>query len=75
MALIRIFRTREQAEFAQKILKDGGIPTEIEEDQFHGVPIQKFGVPARFRLTTSLEYYEKAALYLVNKMKKLQLKG
>lgn len=50
MICIRFFKTREEAELAKEILEEGGIFAEISEDKFNNVPIQEFGVPARFRL-------------------------
>ena len=70
MVLIRIFRTRRQAEAARKILEQGGIYTTISEDKFEGVPIQKYGVPARFRLNAaSKNDWEKAATFLAKRLK------
>ena len=68
MALVRIFDTR--AEAAQKVLKVGGIDSVITEDKFAGVPIQKFGVRARFRLFVADVDYIKTAKYLAGKLKK-----
>lgn len=70
MVWIRIFRTRKEAEWAQKILKRGGFETTISEDKLFGIPIQKFGVPARFRLLIEREDLEKAAEFLAKKLKK-----
>ena len=71
MPWIRIFKTRIEAEKAQKILAEGGIESQISEDDFEGVPIIKYGVPARFKLNvrTTAEYY-KAAEFLANIIKK-----
>jgi hypothetical protein len=70
MALIRIFKTREEAEFAKKILEEGKISAEVKEDKFNGVPIQKFGVRARFRLIVADKDYFKSAAFLAGKLKK-----
>lgn len=71
MPWIRIFKTRGQAERAQKLLKDGGIESFISEDDFEGVPIIKYGVPARFRLNVKTrEEYFAAAEYLSKLLKK-----
>ena len=70
MVWIRIFRTRKEAEWAQKILKKGGFETTISEDKLFSIPIQRFGVPARFRLMIEREYLEKAAEFLAKKLKK-----
>lgn len=70
MVWIRIFRTRQEAEWAQKILKKGGFESWIKEDKLFGIPIQRFGVPARFRLEAAREVYEKVAEFLAQKLKK-----
>lgn len=75
MITIRIFRTREQAEFGKEILASGGIASEITEDMFHHEPIQKFGVPARFRLKVANEDFGKAAQFLAKKLKEKTLEG
>ncbi len=68
--LIRIFRTRRQAEVAKNILEECGIFATISEDKFEGVPIQRYGVPPRFRLNVvSKEDWEKAAVFLAKRMK------
>lgn len=69
MALVRIFDSREEAKRAKKILKDGGISSTVTEDKFAGIPIQKFGVPARFRLHVEDSDYIKTAKYLAGKLK------
>ena len=70
MIWIRIFRTRLEAELAQKALKLGGFRTTISEDKLFGIPIQRFGVPARFRLMVEREDFEKVAEFLAGKLKK-----
>lgn len=67
---IRIFKTREEAQLAKKILEEGGISATISEDKFNDVPIQKFGVSARFRLKVENEDLNRAALFLANKLRK-----
>lgn len=69
MTLVRIFNTRGEAEKAQKVLEKGGIKSIVSEDKLWGVPIQKFGVPARFRLHVADEDYIKTAKYLAGKLK------
>jgi len=71
MPWIRIFKNRQQAEVARGILAEGGIESAIVEEDFEGVPIIKYGVPARFRLNvkTSADYF-KAAKYLAAKLKR-----
>lgn len=70
MVWIRIFRKREDAERAQKILTEGGFKTSIVEDKLFGIPIQKFGVPARFRLMVRSQDFEKVAEFLSRKIHK-----
>ena len=69
MVWIRIFRTRKEAERAKEILKDGGFKTTISEDKLFGISIQRFGVPARFRLLIERKDLEKAAEFLAKKLK------
>ena len=70
MVWIRIFRTRREVELAQEALKEGGFKTTISEDKLFGIPIQRFGVPARFRLMIERKDLEKAAEFLAKKLKK-----
>jgi hypothetical protein len=72
---IRIFRTREQAEFGKAVLASGGIVSEITEDMFHHVQIQQFSVPARFRLKVADEDFRKAAEFLAKKLKEQKVEG
>lgn len=71
MVLVRIFKTRREAENAKKILAQGHIYASISEDKFEGVPIQKYGVPARFRLNVGdQDELNRAAQYLAKRFKK-----
>lgn len=70
MVWIRIFRTRKEAEAAREILEEGRINAWITEDKFNGVPIQKYRVPARFRLNVAEEDFSKTAKFLAGKIKK-----
>jgi hypothetical protein len=68
---IRIFKTKEEADVGKKILEEDGIFSEITEDKFNNVPIQKFGVTARFRLhVRGNKDLKRAALFLSDKLKK-----
>jgi len=67
---IRIFDTRNEAESAKKILEEGGIHTTILEDKFEGVPIQEYGVAARFRLNVEDRDFPKTTKFLADKLKK-----
>ncbi|HVZ12503.1 MAG TPA: hypothetical protein VG965_05725 [Patescibacteria group bacterium] len=70
MVWIRIFRTRIEAERAQEVLKKLGVETSISEDNFEGVPIQKYGVPARFRLNVRKEDFERVTKILKGEVDK-----
>ena len=70
MVWIRIFRTRKEAEWAKEILKKDGFKTNISEDKLFGIPIQKFGVSARFRLLIERHDLERAAEFLAKKLRK-----
>jgi hypothetical protein len=69
---IRIFKTREEAEWAKKILEEGEILATISEDKFNNTPIQKFGVPARFRLKIEDRDFPKAVRFLATKLRKAE---
>ncbi len=69
MICIRIFATRKEAKLAQKILSDGGIVAIITEDKFNGVPIQKYGVSARFRLKVEDKDFPRTAKFLKSRLK------
>jgi hypothetical protein len=73
MTLIRIFKARKEAEWAMQILKEGGIPAFVSEDTFNDVPIQEFGVTARFRVLVNDDDYFKAAAFLADKLKKSRI--
>ena len=74
MSCIRIFKTREEAQWAKKVLEEGGISTTISEDKFNNVPIQKFGVSARFRLNAA-DYKDlnRAAQFLARELRKAKM--
>jgi hypothetical protein len=74
MATVRIFKTRKEAELAKKIVEEGGFLADITEDKFNGVPIQKFGVRARFRLNVAREDYFKVANYLAKRLRESRLR-
>lgn len=69
MICIRIFKTLEEASRAKRILREGGIFAEITEDKFNNVPIQKFGVSARFRLKVESKDFIHSARFLAKKLK------
>ena len=70
MICIRIFKTREEAELAKKILQEGEIFATISEDMFNNVPIQEFGVQARFRLNVERKDFIRSARFLAAKLNK-----
>lgn len=69
MICIRIFGTREEAEWAKEALEEGGISAAISEDKFNNVPIQKFGVSARFRLNVEDKDFPRTTAFLAKKLK------
>lgn len=73
MICIRIFKTRKEAEWALKVLKEGEILGRISEDTFNNVPIQKFGVQARFRLKVSEKDFNRAVNFLAKKLQETRL--
>ena len=73
MIHVRIFDTRHEAERAQKILKDGGIDSKVSEDKLWGIPIQRFGVSARYRLLVEDKDYPKTVKYIAGKLKKKKI--
>lgn len=70
MICIRIFKTRREAEWARGVLEEGEILATISEDKFNNVPIQEFGVPARFRLNVEDKDFNRAAHFLAAKLKR-----
>lgn len=56
-------------EWAKKVLEEARIFATISEDKFNNVPIQKFGVPARFRLHISDSDLNRPAHFLAKKLK------
>jgi len=69
MICIRIFRTSWEAERGKEALAESGITATVSEDKFNDVPIQRYGVPARFRLLVADEDYLKSAQFLVKKLR------
>lgn len=69
MILIRVFKTRREASFALEILEKGGIKAKVSEDKFYGIPIQAYGVEARFRLLVEDKDFRKTTKYLAGKLK------
>lgn len=60
---------------AKRMLQEGGIFATVSEDTFNGVPIQKFGVPARFRLKVAQKDLNCAAYFLAAKLKQASLRS
>jgi len=73
MICIRFFKTREEAELGKKILAEGGISSIVSEDTFNNVPIQEFGVQARFRLNVAEDDYLRSARFLAKKLRETRL--
>ena len=69
MIPVRIFDTRNEAEKAQKVLSDGGIESRVSEDKLWGIPIQRFGVSARYRLLVEDKDYPKTVKFIAGKLK------
>lgn len=69
MILVRVFDTPKEAKWARKVLEEGGIKATISEDKFEGVPIQKFNVPARYRLLVEDRDFPKTVKYLGEKLR------
>jgi len=67
---VRIFDTRQEAQRAQKVLSEGGIDSDISEDKLWGIPIQRFGVRARFRLLVEDRDYPKTVKFIAEKLEK-----
>jgi hypothetical protein len=70
MITIRIFKTRREVELARDVLKEGGFTVKVSEDKFNNVPIQEFGVPARFRLNIEDKDFIRVTKFLANELKK-----
>ena len=70
MIWIRIFRTKVEAEFARQILEEEGFKTSVSQDNLFGIPIEVFGVPARFRLMVEQKDFERVAEFLARKLNK-----
>lgn len=67
---IRIFRTREQAELAQEVLKEAGISSRIKEDGFGKLTLKDLDMPSRFRLYIPKDEIDNAATFLAQKLSK-----
>ena len=68
MILVRIFDIRKEAEMAQKVLEEGKIKSKVTEDNLWGIPIQKFGVKARYRLLVEDKDYPKTIKFIEGKL-------
>lgn len=74
MICIRFFKTRKEAEWGKKVLETGGIESTVSEDKFNNVPIQNFGVRARFRLNVERKDFNRAANFLAKKLRETRLR-
>ena len=70
MICIRIFKIREEAERAKEVLQKGNFTATVSEDKFNNVPIQQYGVPARFRLNIEDRDFPKVTKFLASELKK-----
>jgi hypothetical protein len=75
MITIRIFDTKEEAERAKWEVQKGGFKAVVTEDTFEGVPIQKFNVPARYRLRVEEGDFDKVTEYLASRLRKSRIKS
>lgn len=64
---IRIFPTKEKAEQACKIIRDGGFECYVKEDKFGDLTLPEVRIPARFRLFVEREDIDRVAAYLAKK--------
>lgn len=69
MLCLRVFRTRKEAENAKTLLEQAGIIAVIKHDKFNNSPIEKFGVPARFKLIIPRDDLNKAASFLAKQIR------
>ncbi|MBI4080377.1 MAG: hypothetical protein HY430_01250 [Candidatus Levybacteria bacterium] len=66
---IRIFKTRDEANEAKKILKTAGVESYITEDRFGELTLADLGMESRFRLYIDMQDIPKAARFLAKKLK------
>jgi hypothetical protein len=66
---IRIFKTKEEVEYAQKLLKAAGFPSNSSEDGFGTLKLKDLGMTSRFRLYVSRRDIEKIGVFLAKKLK------
>lgn len=73
MICIRFFKTKKEADWGKQVLDEGGISSTVSEDKFNNVPIQEFGVSARFRLNVAKKDFNRAVNFLAKKLKETRL--
>jgi hypothetical protein len=73
MICIRIFKTREEAERAKEVLLKGNFVATVSEDKINNVPIQQYGVQARFRFMIKDRDFLKVTQFLANELNKVNI--
>lgn len=73
MICIRFFKTRKEADWDKKVLEEGKISSMVSEDKFNNIPIQEFGVSARFRLNVAKKDFNRAVNFLAKKLRETRL--
>ncbi len=68
MICIRIFNSGKEAGWARRVLQDGGFKTEIKEDRFGKITLDRLGMKPRFRLLIQEEDFDKITLYLAKNL-------
>jgi len=63
-AYIRIFDTKEEAERACEIVKQGGFEAYVKEDMFGDLTLPEVRIPARFRVLVERTEIYNVAKYL-----------
>ena len=67
---IRIFRTRKQAEIAQRLLEAEGFSCYVTEDGFEELTLEELNIPPRFRLYVAMQDVKRIAKFLSGKLPK-----
>lgn len=68
---IRIFDTKEEAERACEIVKQGGFEAYVKEDMFGDLTLPEVRIPARFRLMVERTDIDNVALFLAGKLNRI----
>lgn len=70
---IRIFKTRDEARLAEKVLTKANIESYIKQDKFGKLTLPQLGMTARFRLYIDQKDIVKAAKHLAKLLRKKRL--